>query len=107
MRFEYHFKYQLIAIIHEILFFFFYAAGPTSGGVVTLKTGRREVPASNPDRTCRPSRSKFRGFLRNSRKYRLESLRMTPTEGTSPVDERSHKRTIVLQPTASQLTFTY
>ena len=25
---------------------------PTSGGVVTLKTGRREVPDSNPGRTC-------------------------------------------------------
>ena len=33
--------------------------GPTSGGVVTLKTGRREVPGSNPGRACRPSRSEF------------------------------------------------
>ena len=31
----------------------------TSGGVVTLKTGRREVPCSNAGRACRPSRSEF------------------------------------------------
>ena len=36
---------------------------PTSGGVVTLKTG----------------------FLRNLRKYRLGSLERPPTEGTPPV----------------------
>ena len=29
---------------------------PTSGTAVTLKTGRREVPGSNPGRACRPSR---------------------------------------------------
>ena len=41
---------------------------PTSGGVVTLKTGRREVPGSNLGRTCPPSRSELsRGYLRNSR----------------------------------------
>ena len=33
--------------------------GPTSGGEVTLKTGRREVTGSNPGRACRPSRSEF------------------------------------------------
>ena len=33
--------------------------GPTSGGVVTLKTVRREVPGSNPGRACRPSCSEF------------------------------------------------
>ena len=33
--------------------------GPTSGTAVTLKTGRREVPGSNPGRACRPSRSEF------------------------------------------------
>ena len=32
---------------------------PTSGIAVTLKTGRREVPGSNPVRACRPSRSEF------------------------------------------------
>ena len=33
--------------------------GPTSGRVVTLETGRWEVPGSNPGRACRPSRSEF------------------------------------------------
>ena len=32
---------------------------PTSGTVVTLKTGRREMPGSNPGRACRPNRSEF------------------------------------------------
>ena len=32
---------------------------PTCGGVVTLKTGRREVPDSKPGHACRPSRSEF------------------------------------------------
>ena len=32
---------------------------PTSGSVVTLKTGTREVPRSNPGCACRPSRSEF------------------------------------------------
>ena len=32
---------------------------PTSGTAVTFKTGRREVPGSNPGRACRPSRSEF------------------------------------------------
>ena len=32
---------------------------PTSGSAITLKTGRPEVPGSNPGRACRPSRSEF------------------------------------------------
>ena len=32
---------------------------PTIDGVVTLKTGRREVPGSNPGRAYRSSRSEF------------------------------------------------
>ena len=32
---------------------------PTSGGVVGLKTGRWQVPGSNPGRPYRPSRSEF------------------------------------------------
>ena len=32
---------------------------PTSGGVVTLKTGRQEVQGSNSGRACRLSRSEF------------------------------------------------
>ena len=37
----------------------FSCLGPISGGVVTLKTGRRKVPGSIPGRACRPSRSEF------------------------------------------------
>ena len=55
---------------------------PTSGRVVTLITGRREVPGSMSGRACRPSRSEFSVvFLRNSRKYGLGSLRKTPHGG--------------------------
>ena len=32
---------------------------PTSDLALTLKTGRREVPGSNPGRIYRPSRSEF------------------------------------------------
>ena len=35
------------------------AGRPTSGGVVTLKTGRWEGPGLNPGRACPPSRSEF------------------------------------------------
>ena len=60
---------------------------PSSDGVVALKTGRWEVQGSNPGRACRPSRFEFSVvFLRNSRKYGLESLRKTPTEDTAPTD---------------------
>ena len=33
--------------------------GTTSGGVVTLKTGKQEEPDSNPGRTCQPSCLEF------------------------------------------------
>ena len=76
---------------------------PTSGGVVALKIGRRQVPDSNPGRACRPSRSfgVFRGFLQNLRKYGLRSLRKTPTEGTIPVGPgpTSEQLALHLQPT--------
>ena len=35
------------------------AYSPTSGTAVTLKTGRRDMPGSNPGRACQPSRSEF------------------------------------------------
>ena len=40
---------------------------PTSGAVEALKTGRREVPGSNPGRTCRPSCSEFSVVFSNTR----------------------------------------
>ena len=39
--------------------YFIHLAGTTSGRVVTLEIGRREVPGSSPGRACRPSRSEF------------------------------------------------
>ena len=41
------------------VFWIAHMLGPTSGGVVVLKIGRREVPGSNPGRACRPRRSVF------------------------------------------------
>ena len=35
--------------------------------VVTLKTGKREVPCSNPGRACRPSRSEFSVVISETR----------------------------------------
>ena len=40
---------------------------PTSGGVVTLKTGRRDVPGLNPGSACRSSRLEFSVVFSESR----------------------------------------
>ena len=40
---------------------------PTSGTAVTLKSGRREVPGSNPGRACRSSRSEFSAVFSETR----------------------------------------
>ena len=92
---------------------------PTSGGVAALKTGRREVPDFKPW-SCLSTQlfGDFRGFLGNSRKYGLGSLRKAPTEdipttGPGPTSgklalrpttttTRSHKRTIGLKPITNQ-----
>ena len=44
---------------HAALAFASMGARPTSGRVVTLETGRREAPGSNPGHACRPSCSEF------------------------------------------------
>ena len=71
-----------------------------------LKTGRREVPGSNPGRTCQPSRSEFSVVfsetLVNTGSYPVERL----TRRARPYRPRSHKRTIGLQPTTN-LNFIY
>ena len=56
---------------------------PTSGGVVTLKTGTREVLGSNPGRACRPSRSEFSVVFSETRikKVLLEGI---PLLGPAP-----------------------
>ena len=50
LQFLVEYRLQLVPSTHSC---------PTSGSAVTLKTGRREVPGSNPSRACRPSRSEF------------------------------------------------
>ena len=45
----------------------------------------------------------FRGFLRNSRKQELGSLRKTPTEGTSPVGPGSRSGQLALKTTTKHL----
>ena len=49
-------------ILNKIALIYPFIVGPTSGGVVALKTGRRVVPRSNPGRACRPSPSEFLWF---------------------------------------------
>ena len=60
--------------------------GPNSGGaVLRRRAGRRKGPGSNPlSRLSTQPFGVFHCSLRNSLKYRLGSLRKTPTEGTSP-----------------------
>ena len=52
-------KYLDNTIWLNLKFSFLIILGPTSGGVVALKTGRRESPGSNPVRDCQPSRAEF------------------------------------------------
>ena len=52
------------------------------GGVVILKTGRREVPGSNTGCACNLA---VQSFLWLSCKYGLGSLRKTSTEGIPPI----------------------
>ena len=47
-----------------------------------LKTGRRDLPGSNPSRACRPSRSEFSVVYSE---YGLGSLKKITTEGTPPL----------------------
>ena len=42
-------------------------SSPTSGTAVTLKTGRRDVPGSNPGRACRPNRLEFSAVFYETR----------------------------------------
>ena len=56
---------------------------PTSGGVETLKTGRREVPGLNHGRACRHSRSEFSVVFSDTRlNTGQDPLERPPTEGT-------------------------
>ena len=67
---------------HENIYILFINKNPSSGGLVTLKTGRREVPGSNPAGAYRSSCS---GFLQNLSKYWLGSLRKDPPRRARPL----------------------
>ena len=75
--------------------------GPTSGGVVALKTGRGRYQVQT---RFKPSRSEFSVIFSETRKYGLGSLRKTPMEDP-PHGLRSHKRTIGLTHKTNQPTF--
>ena len=81
--------------------------GPTGGGVVSLKTGKREVPGSNPVRTCRPSCSDFSAVFSETRVNTVsDPLERPPLHGEHSIYKlRSHKRTICLKPKTQLLTF--
>ena len=68
---------------------------PTSGGVVALETGRREVTGRNPDHACRPSCSEFSVvFFETIINYGLGSLRKTPHGKHAAYRPGYYKRTI-------------
>ena len=93
---------NILDICLENVFSFLFIKCPTSGRVVSLKTGRREMIGSNPGRTCRPSRSEFSVvFFRNWRKYGLGSLRKTSHGGHATYRPRSHNQTVGFQPTTN------
>ena len=72
-----------------------------------LKTGRREVPDSNPGRACRPSPSEFSVVFSETRvNAGWDPLERPPTEGTPPTDPDSTSGRLDsnLQPT-NQLRF--
>ena len=76
-------------------------SGPTSGGVVALKTGRRQVPGSNPDRTCRPSLSEFSMVFFETRvSTDSDPLERPPTDDAAPIGpgNTSGQLTLNLQP---------
>ena len=55
---------------------------PTSGGVLTLKTGRREAPGSNPGRACRTSHSEFSMVFSETRVNTSQDPLERPTRRT-------------------------
>ena len=71
---------------------------PTNGGVVTLKTGRQEVPGSNPGRASWPSRSEFSFWFSPKLAWILARILLKDQHGGhSTYRRRSHKRTIGLK----------
>ena len=68
---------------------------PTSGIVVTLKIGRREVPGSNPDHSCLVFEV-FRGFSETRANTGSEGTEGTHPTGAGPI---SGQLAFNLQPT--------
>ena len=65
----------------------FKKTGPTSGGAITFKTGRWEVPGSILGCACQPSRSDLPLVSPETRvNTNLDPLEKLPTEGTPPRD---------------------
>ena len=55
---------------------------PTSGAGEALKTGRQEIPGSNPGHACRPSLSEFSVFFSETRvNTGYNPLERSPLEG--------------------------
>ena len=77
------------------------AEGPTSGGVVALKTSRREVPGSNPGRAYRPRRSEFSVVFCETR---VNTARIHQKDPHSTYRPRSLVRQSALTPTTNQPT---
>ena len=53
------FRNQIPINFEKVLSLFQMLQCPTCGGVATFKTGRQEVPDSNPGRAYQPRRSEF------------------------------------------------
>ena len=77
-----------------------YPGDPTSGRVVTLETGRWEVPGYIPGRACRPSRSEFSVVFSETRvNTGQDPLERPPTEGIPPIGPGPTSGQLALKPT--------
>ena len=83
------------------VYYFHLSCRPTSGGVVTLKTGRRGVPGSNPvalvDLAVRGFSVVFSEICINTGQDSLERPPPSPHGGHFIYKSRSHKRTFGLK----------
>ena len=70
----------------------------SGGGVVTLKTGRREVPGSNPGRASLPSRSEISVVFSEIR----VNTGWDPLERPPPIGPGPTSGQLALKPTINQ-----
>ena len=82
-------------------FFLLFNSYPTKGGMVTSKLEDGKFQVQTPVVLVDLLFGVFRGFLRNSFKYRLGSLRKTPMESIPPTvpSPTSEQLDLSLQPT--------